>query len=69
MLLFLGSPRCGNLQEMQAQRIFLSEIPMHDMSVDYLLLAEQRQAEAELKEKYERLAMELKVGSCRAASS
>jgi hypothetical protein len=42
-LLFLGSPRCGGLSEMQAQRLFLSDIPLHDMSAAYILLAEQRQ--------------------------
>ncbi|KIY96769.1 guanylate cyclase, partial [Monoraphidium neglectum] len=42
-LLFLGSPRCGSLSEMQAQQLFLSDIPLHDMSRDFILLAEQRQ--------------------------
>ena len=31
------------------------------MAADYLLLAEQRKAEADLMEKYERLSVELKV--------
>jgi hypothetical protein len=31
------------------------------MASDFILLAEQRQAEAQLKEKYEKLAVELKV--------
>jgi hypothetical protein len=42
-LLFLGSPRCGGLSEMQAQRLYLSDIPLHDNSAAYILLAEQRQ--------------------------
>jgi hypothetical protein len=47
---------------MAAQRLYLSDLPAHDMTTDYLLLAEQRKAEADLKEKYERMAVELKVG-------
>jgi len=40
----------------------LSDIALHDMTSDYILLAEQRHAEADLKERYERLTLELKVG-------
>jgi guanylate cyclase soluble subunit beta len=46
---------------MAAQRLYLSDIPAHDMTTDYLLLAEQRKADAEMKDKYERMAVELKV--------
>jgi hypothetical protein len=63
-LLFLGSPRCSTLRELGAQRLFLSDVPAHDATVDYLLLSEQRSAEAGLKEKYERMALELKVRLC-----
>lgn len=42
--------------------MYLSDIPRYDLSSDYILLAEQRQAEADLKEKYERLTLELQVG-------
>lgn len=45
----------------QASGVYLSDIPRYDLSSDYILLAEQRQAEADLKEKYERLTMELQV--------
>lgn len=61
VLVFLCSPRMRTYQEMQQSGIFFSDIPLHDMSADYLLLAEQRKAEADLKEKYERLNLELKV--------
>lgn len=43
--------------------MYLSDIPRYDLSSDYILLAEQRQAEADLKEKYERLTLELQVSS------
>lgn len=41
--------------------MYLSDIPRYDLSSDYILLAEQRQAEADLKDKYERLTLELQV--------
>lgn len=62
VLLFLGSPRCANLDELQRCQLFLSDFPLHDMGRDFVLLAEQRQAEADLKEKFEKLTIELKVG-------
>lgn len=37
-----------------------ADIPLHDMSRDFVLLAEQRQAEADLKERFEKLSIELK---------
>ncbi len=61
VLLFMGSPRCANLSEMISTGLFLSDIPLHDLSRDFVLLAEQRQAEADLKEKFEKLTLDLKV--------
>jgi guanylate cyclase soluble subunit beta len=61
VLVFLASPRLRSLLEMQQSHIYLSDIPLHDMTSDYILLAEQRHAEADLKEKYEKLTVELKV--------
>jgi hypothetical protein len=46
---------------LQASGVYLSDIPRYDLSSDYILLAEQRQAEADLKDKYERLTLELQV--------
>eukprot|EP00878_Enallax_costatus_P026891 GHUV01028902.1.p1 GENE.GHUV01028902.1~~GHUV01028902.1.p1 ORF type:complete len:767 (+),score=239.67 GHUV01028902.1:298-2598(+) len=63
VIVFLCSPRLRTYQEMQQSGIFFSDIPVHDMSADYLLLAEQRKAEADLVEKYERLSKELKVAN------
>ncbi|PNW71315.1 hypothetical protein CHLRE_16g649050v5 [Chlamydomonas reinhardtii] len=59
-LLFLGSPRLANLEEMNGHGLYLSDIPLHDMSRDFVLLAEQRQAEADLKERFEKMAVELR---------
>ncbi|GFR46278.1 hypothetical protein Agub_g7832 [Astrephomene gubernaculifera] len=63
VLLFLGSPRVATLEEMGAHGLFLSDIPLHDMSRDFVLLAEQRQAEADLKERFEKMAVELRVAN------
>ncbi|GLC52309.1 hypothetical protein PLESTB_000607500 [Pleodorina starrii] len=65
VLLFLGSPRVANLEEMTCHGIYLSDIPLHDMSRDFVLLAEQRQAEADLKERFEKMAVELRVANSR----
>ncbi|KXZ51386.1 hypothetical protein GPECTOR_12g348 [Gonium pectorale] len=62
-LLFLGSPRVANLEEMSTHGLYLSDIPLHDMSRDFVLLAEQRQAEADLKERFEKMAVELRLAN------
>lgn len=46
-LLFLGSPRCCSLSDMQAQKVFLSDIPLHDMSRGLVILGEHRQVGVE----------------------
>jgi guanylate cyclase soluble subunit beta len=53
-MLFLASPRVASLDDLQKFRLFLSDIPLHDMSRDYVLLAEQRSAEVDLKNLYEK---------------
>ena len=62
-LLFLGGPRCGDLSEMSARRLYLSDLPAHDATLDYMLLAEQRRTEADLKERHERTAVALKAAN------
>lgn len=58
-MLFLASPRVASLDDMQRFKLYLSDIPLHDMSRDYVLLAEQRAAEVDLKNRYERNLNEL----------
>ena len=41
------------MHPLQAQNLHLCDFPNHDMSADFVLLAEQRQVEADLKEQYE----------------
>ena len=50
---FMGSPRFSGLDELRMHDLYLSDFPTHDMAADFVLLAEQRKAEADLKEKYE----------------
>ena len=58
-LLFLASPRVACLDDLQKFRLFLSDIPLHDMSRDYVLLAEQRSAEVDIKNLFEKNLAEL----------
>lgn len=37
----------------QAHDLYMSDFPTHDMAADFVLLAEQRQVESDLKEQYE----------------
>ena len=60
-MLFLASPRVASLDDLQKFRLFLSDIPLHDMSRDYVLLAEQRSAEVDLKNQFELNLAELKA--------
>eukprot|EP00198_Chlamydomonas_reinhardtii_P011701 XP_001701038.1 guanylate cyclase [Chlamydomonas reinhardtii] len=59
-LLFMGTARLAGLDDMRHHGIFISDIPHHDINRDYVLLAEQRQAEAQLQERLEYLTRELK---------
>ncbi len=42
-------------------QLHLSDIPIRDLSTDFMLLAEERQREADVKEQFEKLTHELKV--------
>ncbi|KAG1669245.1 hypothetical protein FOA52_003282 [Chlamydomonas sp. UWO 241] len=64
-MVFYGSPRCTDLGELEACRLFLSDLPLHDGSRDYILLAEQRSLEVQLKADLERAAHELKAEKMR----
>jgi hypothetical protein len=64
-LLFIGTPRCSNLDELKVSSLYISDFPLHDMSRDFLLLAEQRSIEVELKEKLEALTLDLRAEKSR----
>jgi guanylate cyclase soluble subunit beta len=42
-LLFMGSPRLCNLEDMRQHNLYMCDLPLWDMSADFALLAEQRQ--------------------------
>lgn len=48
-LLLLLAPRVAGLDEMTARKLFLSDLPLHGQGREFVLLAEQRLAEAGLK--------------------
>ena len=62
-ILFTGSPRVSNLTELKDHDMFMSDIPPHDMSSDFVVMAEQRQVEADLAKKLE---VGPSDGSCKA---
>ena len=66
-LLFLASPRLASLDDVRRQGLFLSDIPLHDMGSDYVLLAEQRAADADLKDRFEANVRELQATSAQLA--
>jgi len=60
-LLFLGVPSLSSLDEALARGIYLSDIPLHGMGRDIVLLAESRTQTSELAAEAERLAAELEA--------
>ena len=44
-IVFLGSPRAHSIDELQMQGLYLSDIPIHDVTRDLILLNKQLQAE------------------------
>jgi len=60
-LLLLASPRLSSLDDLQRHGLFLSDMPLHDMGRDYVLLAEQRSADIDLKDRYELSLRELSI--------
>ncbi len=60
-LLFMGSVRLEGLEAMRQAGLFVSDIPLHDLNRDFVLAAEQVAAEAQLRERYEALSLELQV--------
>lgn len=48
-LLLLLAPRAAGLDDLTAHKLYLSDLPLHGQGRDFVLLAEQRLAEAGLK--------------------
>lgn len=63
-LLFMGSVRLEGLEAMRQAGLYVSDIPLHDLNRDFVLAAAQVAAEAQLRERYEALSLELQVRAC-----
>ncbi|KAG2433108.1 hypothetical protein HYH02_012811 [Chlamydomonas schloesseri] len=59
VMLFLGSPRIGNVDELRTYGLYVSDLPLFDNSREMILSMEQRTAEAALKDSFERLSLQL----------
>lgn len=44
-IIFIGSPRISSFAEMQQRNLFISDIPLYDVTRELVLLNEQRTAE------------------------
>ena len=59
-LLIMGSPRLVHLEDLLQHQLHLSDIPLHNMARDYVLLMEHHKANFDLKNRLEANAEELK---------
>jgi len=48
-IIFIGSPRLESLNEMQERNMYLSDIPLYDVTRELILLNQQRIAEIEVR--------------------
>ena len=48
-MIFLGSPRLSDLSELLARNVYLSNIPVYDVTRELVLLNQQRIAEIEVR--------------------
>lgn len=59
-LIFIGSPRLTDLNEMLERNVFLCDIPIYDVTRELVLLNQQRTAEIEVSKKLDETLAELK---------
>ncbi len=48
-MIFIGSPRLSSLNEMMERKMYLSDIPLYDVTRELVLLNQQRIAEIEVR--------------------
>ncbi|XP_067947353.1 guanylate cyclase soluble subunit beta-2-like [Watersipora subatra] len=60
MLFFIGSPRIESLADLRQHNIYLSDIPIYDVTRELVLLNQQRIAEIEVSKKLDETTAELK---------
>ncbi|XP_074644360.1 guanylate cyclase soluble subunit beta-2-like [Tubulanus polymorphus] len=59
-MMFIGSPRLSSLNELEEKGVFLSDIPLYDVTRELVLLNQQRIAEIEISKKLDETTAELK---------
>lgn len=62
-LLLVMNPLLTQLMDMQIHNLYLTDLPLHSLGRDYVLLAEQRHAEAGLKERFEKLNVQMRAAN------
>lgn len=60
-MIYMCSPKLRRLQELEAHKMYLSDIAPHDTTRDLILLNQQRLSEIELSNQLERKKEELRV--------
>ena len=48
-IIFVASPRLSSLRELKECKLFLSDIPLHDVTRELVLMNQQRIAEIEIR--------------------
>lgn len=48
-MIFVGSPRLTSLSELKERNLYLSDIPLHDVTRELVLMNQQRIAEIEIR--------------------
>ncbi len=51
-ILFIGSPQLDSLDDMADKHVFLSDLPLYDVTRDLVLLNQQRVAELEVRSSF-----------------
>lgn len=63
LLMFVGSPRFTEIEDMSTHGVFFSDFSVHDASKDLVLLSHYQKGERELVEKLDEASNHLKVRS------
>ena len=58
-ILFLGSPRIETVEELQVKGLYLTDLPIHDVTRDLILLSQHFRAEVNVALQLERTKLEL----------
>ena len=62
-ILFLGSPKVGNLDDLTSKGLFLADIPIHDATRDLILVGEESRAQDTMKKQMDALKSQIEEAS------